>query len=154
MRGFWHPSRGYWETLSAPSAAVRATYPAGTVEMNPEPGKVFDGEGFAVPPTPDEPVPPLSPPQWGFLRRRDGGRLNGVIEAAKAVMPPGDLSVMFAEIVDKSGSINIATVLALTAKVRAMAPALDVPTDAEIRTAWDAALKATPEELMRALDAL
>ena len=102
--------------------------------------------------TPATPEPPsLKPPQWSFLRRREGGRLGAVIDAAKAAMPPGDLADMFASIVDDSDTISLKTVLDLTAKVRAMAPALDVPTDDEIRAAWDVALEATPEKLLAAL---
>jgi hypothetical protein len=32
-KGFFHPDRGYWQTLTDPSAEVRATYPEGTVEV-------------------------------------------------------------------------------------------------------------------------
>jgi hypothetical protein len=31
--GFFHPERGYWQTLSEPSAEIMATYPEGTVEV-------------------------------------------------------------------------------------------------------------------------
>ena len=92
----------------------------------------------------------LSPAQWSFLRRRQGGRLGAVIEAAKAAMPPGDAADLFAAIVDDSPSIGLATVLALTARVRAMGVP-NVPTDADIRAAWDVALQATPEALLTAL---
>ena len=32
-KGLFHPDRGYWQTLTDPSAEVRAKYPEGTVEV-------------------------------------------------------------------------------------------------------------------------
>jgi hypothetical protein len=31
--GFFHPERGYWQTLSEPSAEIMASYPEGTVKV-------------------------------------------------------------------------------------------------------------------------
>ena len=135
---------GAWDGATPPAGAIAVTTPP------PHRDAVWTGSGWTY----EAPLPPLTPPQWGFLRRRDGGRLGAVIEAAKAIMPPGDLADMFAEIVDASPSINIDTVLDLTARVRALAPLLDVPTDAEIRSAWAVAQNATPERLKAALAAL
>ena len=129
-----------------PDAAAATIVPIGTPYLKHKTAPAL--------PVPERGLPALTPPQWGFLRRRDGGRMNAVIEAAKAIMPPGDLADMFAEIVDASPSINVETVLALTARVRALAPLLDVPTDAEIRDAWALAQNATPERLLAALDTL
>jgi hypothetical protein len=36
--GFFHPSRGYWQTTGTPSEAVLAGYPEGTVQVPLKPG--------------------------------------------------------------------------------------------------------------------
>ena len=49
-KGFFHPSRGYWQTLSDPSADVRSAYPEGTVEVAVQPSplhKMVNGEWVA-----------------------------------------------------------------------------------------------------------
>jgi hypothetical protein len=49
-KGFFHPDRGYWQTLTDPSAEVRATYPEGTVEVLLQPSalhKMVDGKWVA-----------------------------------------------------------------------------------------------------------
>jgi hypothetical protein len=53
-QGFFHPDRGYWQTLSAPPEEVLASYPAGTVEVPLQPGDgyVWDGSEWAYAPTP------------------------------------------------------------------------------------------------------
>lgn len=35
--GFFHPERGYWQTVSEPSEAILAAYPEGTVEVPLQP---------------------------------------------------------------------------------------------------------------------
>lgn len=55
MSNFWHPIIGYWETMSDPSAAVVAAYPAGTVEVPKRPSPDHEwqgGEWVYVEPTP------------------------------------------------------------------------------------------------------
>ena len=99
----------------------------------------------------EAPPASLTAPQWSFLRRRKGGQLGAVIDAAKAAMPPGDPADMFAAIVDDSPTVALATVLAVTARVRAMGVVPNVPTDDDIRAAWPIALAATPEALLAAL---
>ena len=49
--GFYHPSRGYWQTISNPSEEIRATYPDGTVEtpLQPSPIHVWDGTQWVEP---------------------------------------------------------------------------------------------------------
>jgi hypothetical protein len=44
-RGFFHPDRGYWQTLSEPSVEVLATYPEGTVEVPLMPGRGHEWSG-------------------------------------------------------------------------------------------------------------
>jgi hypothetical protein len=55
-KGFFHPDRGYWQTVSEPTAETLATYPSGTVEVSLKPGKNFDWDGTAWVAVP-EPVP-------------------------------------------------------------------------------------------------
>ena len=51
MKGFYHPDRGYWETISDPSADTLADYPEGTVEvtMQPTPLHTYDGSKWLEP---------------------------------------------------------------------------------------------------------
>lgn len=49
-KGFFHPDRGYWQTLTDPSAEVRAAYPEGTVEVVLQPSplhKMISGKWVA-----------------------------------------------------------------------------------------------------------
>lgn len=50
-KGFYHPSRGYWQTVTNPTAAQRAAYPFGTVEvpLRPSAEHEWDGVSWAVP---------------------------------------------------------------------------------------------------------
>jgi len=43
--GFFHPSAGYWQTLSTPSAEVLASYPDGTAEIPLKPGDYYEWSG-------------------------------------------------------------------------------------------------------------
>jgi hypothetical protein len=45
--GFYHPSRGYWQTISAPSVEIIASYPEGTVEVPLKPGSGYEWDGSA-----------------------------------------------------------------------------------------------------------
>ena len=50
-KGFYHPSVGYWQTLTDPSDEIRATYPTGTVEtpIQPSPIHVWGGGDWQEP---------------------------------------------------------------------------------------------------------
>ena len=50
-KGFYHPSVGYWQTLTDPSDEIRASYPEGTVEtpIQPSPIHVWDGSEWQEP---------------------------------------------------------------------------------------------------------
>jgi hypothetical protein len=53
--GFYHPSMGYWQTNSKPSADTVAAYPEGTVEvpLKPHANCEWDGSTWVdVPPPP------------------------------------------------------------------------------------------------------
>jgi len=49
--GFYHPSHGYWQTVSTPSAEHLAAYPEGTIEVPIQPSNLhtWDGSGWASP---------------------------------------------------------------------------------------------------------
>ncbi|WP_319519625.1 hypothetical protein [uncultured Martelella sp.] len=52
-KGYYHPSRGYWQTTSAPSERIKFNYPDGTVEVPVKPGEDFaliDGAWVAASP--------------------------------------------------------------------------------------------------------
>lgn len=41
-QGWYHPDRGYWQTISEPSEAMREAYPEGTVEVALPPGTNYE----------------------------------------------------------------------------------------------------------------
>lgn len=54
-RGFYHPSRGYWQTTSEPDAETLAGYPEGAISVPLKPGADYewlDGAWVHVPPDP------------------------------------------------------------------------------------------------------
>jgi hypothetical protein len=54
-KGFYHPSRGYWQTTDDVPAVIITTYPPGTVEtpLQPSAGFAWDGHSWqAAPPVP------------------------------------------------------------------------------------------------------
>ncbi|ARC87887.1 hypothetical protein [Rhodovulum sp. MB263] len=54
-QGFYHPERGYWQTIGTPSAAILATYPEGTIDVPLRPGPdhaLVDGAWVPVEPDP------------------------------------------------------------------------------------------------------
>jgi hypothetical protein len=50
-KGFYHPTIGYWQTLSDPSEEYRSQYPEGTIEVPIKPGAgyEFDGTEWVAP---------------------------------------------------------------------------------------------------------
>jgi len=55
--GFYHPSIGYWQTISEPNAETLAGYPEGTISVPLKPGADYewqDGAWVHVPPDPAE----------------------------------------------------------------------------------------------------
>lgn len=54
--GFYHPLRGYWQTLAPPDAEPLASYPDGTISVPLKPGADYewDGAWVHVPPDPAE----------------------------------------------------------------------------------------------------
>ncbi|WP_197716235.1 tail fiber assembly protein [Cereibacter sphaeroides] len=53
-RGFYNPSRRYWQAISDPDSETRATYPEGTVEVPLKPGAGFTWSGEAWVPEPHD----------------------------------------------------------------------------------------------------
>ena len=50
--GFFHPDRGYWQTISDPSDEMLATHPEGTIEVSLRPSALHTWGGSDwVPPT-------------------------------------------------------------------------------------------------------
>ncbi|WP_319520185.1 hypothetical protein [uncultured Martelella sp.] len=52
-KGFYHPTRGYWQTTNEPSDHIRAAYPDDTIEVPVKPGEDFeliDGAWVAISP--------------------------------------------------------------------------------------------------------
>lgn len=55
--GFYHPLRGYWQTISEPDAETLAGYPEGTISVPLKPGEDYDWQDGAwvhAPPAPAE----------------------------------------------------------------------------------------------------
>jgi hypothetical protein len=50
-KGFYHSSRGYWQTNSDPSETVRMEYPSGTIEvpLQPSDKHTFNGTEWVAP---------------------------------------------------------------------------------------------------------
>lgn len=104
-KGFFHPSRGYWQTISEPSAEILATYPEGTIEVPLKPGADHDWiDGAWVhnpppPPTPEEAraaMPAITRRQLRLTLVRNGISLSDVTQAIAAI--PDDLARAEAEI--------------------------------------------------------
>ena len=92
--GFFHPSRGYWQTISEPSAEVLASYPEGTVEVPLKPGADYEWQNGAwvhVPPptpTPEEAraaLPPITRRQLRLTLVRTGISLDNVASAIAGI---------------------------------------------------------------------
>ena len=39
--GFWHPTLGYWETISDPTDETKAKYESGTIEVPVRPSEIY-----------------------------------------------------------------------------------------------------------------
>lgn len=50
-KGYYHPSRGYWQTIGIPSGELLESYPEGTVEvpLMPGAGYTYDGTQWVPP---------------------------------------------------------------------------------------------------------
>lgn len=61
--GFYHPTRGYWQTTDTPGAEILAAYPAGTVEVPLRPSADHQWQNgawvYVAPPPPPVVVPDM-----------------------------------------------------------------------------------------------
>lgn len=76
--GFYHPERGYWQTIGEPSAEILATYPEGTVQVPLKPGANFEWQNGAW-----TEVEPSAPPAPDRVSRRQFG-MQLIISGHKA----------------------------------------------------------------------
>ena len=88
--GYFHPSRGYWQTTGQPSADVLATYPEGTSQIPLKPGAGTEWDGAAwVPSAPVAPeVPQIVTMRQARLALFGAGLLSGVEAAIEALPEP------------------------------------------------------------------
>lgn len=91
-RGFYHPSVGYWQTMSDPSEDIQAQYPEGTVPYPLKPGDNYvpqDGGWVYVEPPPSSPeLIPVSRRKLRLTLVRNEISLSR-IEELIAAMPEG-----------------------------------------------------------------
>jgi hypothetical protein len=139
-KGFFHPDRGYWQTVSEPTAETLATYPAGTVEVPLKPGANFDwvdGEWVAIAPPPD-PVPA----SISFAQLMIGLVSEGWITTAEGeAWLTGTLPAPVLALIG-----TLPTGQQFAAKARALRPTLVERTDPLV-SALGAAQGKTPEQL-------
>jgi|GEM_PF-1705121 len=92
--GFFHPSRGYWQTIGTPSPETVAGYPEGTVEVPLKPGADYEWDGAEwqhnppPEPTPEErraALPPITARQLRLTLIRAGISLATVEAAIEAI---------------------------------------------------------------------
>lgn len=141
--GFFHPDRGYWQTIEDVPPDILATYPVGTVEvpLRPAAGATWSGSEWLSPP-PVETLPTLTPGQWDFFLDLTGFRVT--LEAALTALPKTTLEERAAwaglkAVIYSSTFYELPVILAITAQVRAMGLAITIPTDAEIIEAFHVA---------------
>ncbi len=69
--GFYHPDRGYWQTIGEPPVDILAGYPEGTVQVPLKPGANHDWNGtewvYVEPPALSDEERTLSPRRFTYL---------------------------------------------------------------------------------------
>lgn len=78
--GFYHASRGYWQTTDTPGAEILAAYPAGTVEVSIRPSADHqwqNGEWVYVAPPPQPVVVPYIVAKLALVRAMREVGLDG-----------------------------------------------------------------------------
>ena len=141
-KNFYHPERGYWQTLSEPSEKTVSSYPLGTVEVAIRPSQdhqYIKGSWVYVEP---EAVPyvasDLSPRRFKYLLAYTG--LDDVWSALEAELKDTDRAA-FAQIkaqrsalsFSQAKTIGLVEMFADTAK--RVVPNADLSSDA-IKVAW------------------
>ena len=147
-KGFYHPERGYWQTLSEPSESVVAAYPLGTLQVQLRPDQDYqyiNGAWVYVEP---EPAPyvasDLSPRRFEYLLAVTG--LGYVWDAIQADLEGRDVEAYAQLAAQRSaGSFSQVKTLAFVAMFKPtadkVAPDIDL-SDAAIKAAWKKAEKA------------
>lgn len=139
-KGFYHPERGYWQTIGEPSQEIRDSYPEGTQEVPLKPSADHHWEGgewvYRAPPyVPSD----LSPPQFEYLLALTGfGEVwDGLAAQAKA---SGDMETFAALTAERRRSrFRLETVLSVVARFADQAPEGVDLSEGAIRAAWKAA---------------
>ncbi len=137
--GFFHPSRGYWQTIGQPSAEVAATYPAGTVQVPLKPGPAFMWNGTAWVAAADD-TPPTT--QITFAQLLIGLVAEGWISEAEGDAwltgtPPAPVLALIAQLPEAQR---------FAAKARAVRPSVVLRNDPLV-VALGAMQSKTPEQL-------
>lgn len=138
-RGFFHPSRGYWQTTGTPGADILATYPEGTVEVNLKPGAGFDlvaGKWVEIVTPKLDPI--LDPPRFEWMLAFTG--LETVWAALEAALRDTDrLAYATIRAQRAQARFRLPVTLALVDQFRAVAeaaaPGADL-SEGAIRAAW------------------
>lgn len=90
--GFYHPLRGYWQTLTEPSLEILNSYPEGTIPYPLKPGEHYfpedGGWTYVKPPTPPIELSPVSRRKLRLTLVRNQIPLSR-IEELIAAMPEG-----------------------------------------------------------------
>ncbi|MBI6628314.1 hypothetical protein [Pontibaca salina] len=68
--GFYHPERGYWQTITTPTPEQIAALPEGTVTVPLKPGADYDWDGTQWVHTPPDPVEALEQERAGMVASR------------------------------------------------------------------------------------
>lgn len=142
--GFYHPSRGYWQTTNAPSADILASYPDGTIEVPLRPSPYAEWvKGAWV----DRPPPaPSADDVRAECARRMSALVAGYTPEERETWP-----VQIAEaraVIDGATSAPMLSVLAEARGLSLEAFAASVLRVAEATTAATAALLAAQARLL------
>ena len=89
-RGFYHPSRGYWQTVGEPSPEILAAYPAGTVEVPLKPGADYEWQGEWAPVVPA--LPDRRAAALAALKAARDAAISGGITVNSVSVQTDDLS--------------------------------------------------------------
>jgi hypothetical protein len=93
-KGFFHPSRGYWQTAGEPPKHVIDGYPEGTVEVPLKPGAGYEWDGSAWVYTPPDPAEAIATERAAMVVSRFQARaalLNaGLLDSVETALANAD----------------------------------------------------------------
>lgn len=115
-RGFYHPTRGYWQTTGTVPEAILSSYPEGTVEVPLKPGQgwEFNGTAWTAPQEQeDTALRPLNRLDFWLAAAEVGVTIEGVRARVASVTDPIERSrstafVEFAEVYRRDDPLLIA----------------------------------------------